>query len=250
MGFSFGATQALVSSTLPGARDTIGSVVAFGGYADLRSTLTFMMTGEHIEEGRGRRVDPDPYGRWLAVANSLLEVPGLGHMEELARAARNLALETGRHGTYAGDPRYDGLKAALRSTLSEDEQRIWDLVASPSGVRAPLGAARDLAADLADAALRTNPALDPRQRLRDVDRRVILAHGLDDLLIPYTETLRLRSWLPPRTRATVSITRLFTHSRSAGRLGMIQYPREFARYFALLIRVLAPIQSGRRTGPG
>jgi pimeloyl-ACP methyl ester carboxylesterase len=244
VGFSFGATQALMSSTLPAVRESLRSVVAFGGYAELRKALTFMMTGVHEDEGKGRRVVPDPYGRWVAVANNIQDIPQYAHMSELAGAAKALASEAGKLGVFAGDPSYDRMKSELGATLAPDEREIWDIIAPPTAVQPSIEAGRELAGLIADAALRKNPGLDPRQRLRNVDCKVVLAHGLDDRLIPYTETLRLRSWLPPQTRATVSITRLFAHSRGAGRLGYMHYPREFARYFTLLNRALRPGQGG------
>jgi pimeloyl-ACP methyl ester carboxylesterase len=238
LGFSFGATQALTGATLPGAADGIRSIVAFGGYCDFGTTLRFMMTGRHEVGGRIRQVLPDPYGRWIATANFLCEVPEFAGMTEVAEATLHLARESGRIGVFAGDPIYDRLKSELRGTLPPEQLEIWDLIAHPSGVTPPLEPGLRLADALATAAEQEHPELDPRPRLAAVDQKVLLAHGFDDRLIPFTETKRLREALPPAADVDVSITRLFSHSAEADGLGLLQYPREAARYFTLLHRAL------------
>jgi pimeloyl-ACP methyl ester carboxylesterase len=240
VGFSFGATQALMSATRPGIARSVRAVVGFGGYCDLGRTVRFMMTGEHEWQRVTRRLDPDPYGRWIVVGNYLTEVPEFAHMVELQRAARELALEAGRLGAYAADPLYDPIKARLREQLPAEQRELWDIFAPPQGVRPSLEESRILAAKLIEATVRKHPDLDPQPVLPYIDQKVVLVHGHDDRLIPYTETLRLRSHLSPGTNVTASITRLFAHSREADRLSALEYPRELARYFALLRRALQP----------
>lgn len=234
VGFSFGATQALVSATSPGTRERVRVVVGFGGYCDLERSLLCMLTGEHEWRGMRHRLDPDPYGRWIVASNYLAAVDGA--LAAVGRAAHALAGEAGRRGAFAADALYDPLKASLRSGLTPRQREVWDLVAPPAGVRPPTDETRDLAARLTAAALSVHPQLEPREALARVDQRVVLAHGLDDQLIPYTETLRLREALGPRARVSVTITRLFAHSRSAERLGAAKFPLEALRYLRLLHR--------------
>jgi pimeloyl-ACP methyl ester carboxylesterase len=240
VGFSFGATQALISASKPGIREAVRSVVGFGGYCDLGRTVRCMMTGEHEWNGVQRRFEPDPYGRWIIVGNFLTQIPEFAHMVELERAAHSLAVESGLRGAYAAEAEYDDFKARLREELPPGQRETWDLIAPPSDVLPPLEAARELSAKLEAAALRIAPELDPRPALATLDQDIVLAHGHDDRLIPYTETLRLQEALPPDARAQVWITRLFAHSREADRLGLTQYPTELGRYVALLNRALRP----------
>ncbi|MQA92072.1 MAG: hypothetical protein GEU90_17910 [Gemmatimonas sp.] len=229
VGFSFGATQALMSATRPKIARSVRAIVAFGGYCDLGRTVHFMTTGEHEWKGDCRRIEPDPYGRWIVVGNYLTDVPQFAHMRELQEAARELAMEAGRLGTYAADPVYDPVKSRLRSRLPREQQEIWDVFAPPYGIQAPLEESRALAVKLFEATLRRHPGLDPKAVLRGVDQKVVLIHGHDDRLIPFTETLRLRSHLPPEAAVTSYVTWLFAHSREAERLGALEYPRELAR---------------------
>jgi pimeloyl-ACP methyl ester carboxylesterase len=238
VGFSFGATQALVTASRPELRDVLRAVVGFGGYCDLERTLRFMLTGEHEWRGIRYRLEPDPYGRWIVAANYLTSVPEYAGMQALADAARELAAEAGREGAYAGDARYDATKARLRERLSDAEREIWSLIAPPTGAAPPPGPTRELADHLVHAALRVHPALDPHPVLPALDRTVVLAHGQDDHLVPFTETLRLQALLEPHADVSATITRLFAHSGGADRLPLRHYPGEALRYLRLLARAL------------
>lgn len=238
VGFSFGATQALITAAHPELRQVIRSVLAFGGYCDLVRTVRFMMTGEHAWDGVRYAADPDPYGRWIVAANYLTRAQGYETAGAVARAARALAAEVGRRFVYAGDQIYDPLKVELRAELEPADREVWDLLAPPSGQPAPAEPARALADALVTAAMSVHPQLDPRSVLGDLDRKVFLAHGRTDLLIPFSETLRLRQHLPPASSPTVAITRLFAHSRAADRLRLHEYPLEGYRYYRLLSAAL------------
>lgn len=241
VGFSMGATQALIAAADPAIGARVRTVVGFGGYYDLRRTVRCMVTGEHEWGGRSYTLDPDPYGRWIVAANYLTRVPGCGGMGRVAEALHNLAMEAGRRGISATLADYDPIKATVRETLTEDEQRVWDLLAPPAArPPADLGAARDLAGDLAGAALAAEPLLDPAPYLHlpSLRGRVVLGHGRDDRLIPFTETLRLHSHLPPGADASVTITGLLAHSTGAKGLRALAYTREGLKFFRLLGRAL------------
>jgi hypothetical protein len=236
VGFSFGATHALVSAA-HGRMGEVRSVVGFGGYCDLRRTLRFMMTGDHEWQGKRYRLEPDPYGRWIVAANYLTSAEGYGGMDAVAAAAGELAAEAGRVGAYAGDPRYDASKARLRAALQGQERKLWDLLAPPTGVRPAEAPAYELAEALVVAALAHHPQLDPRAVLPRLRRPLVLAHGFSDHLIPFTETLRLRTHLAHDAPVHTTVTRLFAHSSEA-RLPPHRYPTELARYALLLARAL------------
>ena len=241
-GFSFGATQALMAAADPSLHGELRSVVGFGGYCDLPRMVRSLMTGEHEWKGQTEQLDPDPYGRWIIVGNYVTRVPGYEGMTEVARLALELAVEAGRVGKYAGWADYDALKARMRATLSPPEQEVWDVIAPPAGHTPPdLERARRMAGDFAAAALSVDPGLDPQPRLADVRARVVLAHGHEDRLIPYTESLRLFEKLAPHADVSVTITRLFAHSTHGTGSGAMHYAREGWRFFRLLDRALGAV---------
>jgi hypothetical protein len=238
IGFSFGATQAVIAAADPALHDIVRVVVGFGGYADLPRMVRALMTGEHDWHGVAETMDPDPYGRWAMVANYLTRVPGFEAMDAVARGALELAVEAGVRGIMSWEPDYDPLKAEIRERLSPTEQAVWDVVAPPAG-QPPRDRelAERLARGFADAALRFDPGLDPARHVGGLRARVILSHGHEDRLIPYTESLRLHALLAPVTDCSVTITRLFAHSTHLGG-GPIHYVREGWRFVRLLDRAL------------
>lgn len=243
VGFSFGATQALMAAADPHVHGAIRSVVGFGGYADLGRMLTALFAGEHEWEGKQYRLDPDPYGRWAVVGNYLTLLPGYEHMHAVQEAALELALEAGRRRAWAWEAEYDPLKAEIRARLAPDEQKVWDIVAHPAGQEDSIrDAGRELAARFAAAALEHDPGLDPRPHLPAlVGRRIVLSHGRADRLIPFTESLRLASMMPPGAEASATITGLFAHSAGAGRIHPVAQVRETSTFIGLLNRALASV---------
>lgn len=240
IGFSFGATQAVMAAADPALHGHLRTVLGFGGYCDLRATLRFLFTGEHEWRGERFHQDPDPYGRWVVVGNYVTWIPGHEHMTALADAARALAIHAGEFKAWAWDPVYDAKKAELRETLAEDERRIWDVIAAPAAAPLDREAGRTLADTFADAALTQDPGLDPRSRLASVKARILLTHGRQDRLIPFTETLRMREMMPPGVQVDSTITGLFAHSAAAW-LHPMDWARETGRFVGLLNRALGSL---------
>lgn len=239
IGFSFGATQALIAAADPRLRDALKAVVGFGGYASVERMIRAIFTGEHEWRGVEYRMDPDPYGRWVLAGNYLTLVPGYEHMHAVRDAALALAVEAGRRGAFAWEAEYDALKAEVRATLAPDEQPVWDLLAPPAGQPLhDLEGARRMAASFAEGALRQDPRVDPRPYFPALRGRVTLSHGRADRLIPFTESLRLTSLLPAHLDATCTITGLFAHSAGAGKLHPVAWGRETLTFVRLLNRAL------------
>lgn len=240
VGFSFGATQALVTASRPELREEIRGVVSFGGYCDPIATFSYAFTGEHEWKGIRSNLAPDPYGRWIVTANYITDLPEFADMHRLASGAHRLAAEAGRSGLYAGDPALDSLKTSIRAGLSGAEREVWDLIAPDAGAVPPPEATRPLGNRIAHAALARHPALDPRPVLPALRHSTVLAHGYYDQLIPYTETLQLHEHLSPYCPSHLSISRFFAHSREAPPLRIREYPLEMFRYLRLLDRALSP----------
>ncbi|HLU25502.1 MAG TPA: dienelactone hydrolase family protein [Longimicrobiales bacterium] len=240
IGFSFGATQALVAAADPRLKGHLAAVAAWGGYCDVFRLFRFGYTGEHELDGRSYRTDPDPYGRWIMGANYLTAIPGFEDNGRTAAALGRLAEAAGKAGLHAWDGYFDPLKAELRAALPAEQRPVFDLFAPPAG-QPPHDPerAREVAEALAAAALRVDPLLDPGPALSRLDCRVLLAHGRDDRVVPFTETIRLGRALDARRLAACTITGLFEHSGGTSReLGPFGVAAEAARFVALLNRIL------------
>jgi dienelactone hydrolase len=239
-GFSFGATQSLIAATDDVIASQLAGITAWGGYADLQRVFRFGLTGMHEYDGVTYAAKPDPYGVWIMAGNYLPFVPGLADARAVADALHALAVESGEVGAYAWDPVYDASKHHLRAALPPRHRQLFDMLAPPANARRPdEQRALELAEALAATALERDPLLDPRPFLDGVRTPVIVAHGRDDRLIPFSEGMRLARELPASVVKDMSITALFQHSGGTQNgLGAIGTAREAVRFTALLTRVL------------
>src|SRR5690606_11490725 len=122
----------------------------------------------------------DPYGRWLLLGNYLTAMPGHAGDGETARALLDLAVEAGRTGVPASDPRLEPFRSRFRAGLPRDQVELFDTLAPPAGE--PQSETPDslaIAADLTAAALADDPLFDPGPFLPNLRRPTLLAHGRD-----------------------------------------------------------------------
>jgi pimeloyl-ACP methyl ester carboxylesterase len=241
VGFSFGATQALIAATRPELQGHLAGVAAWGGYAHLEALTRFTFFGEHDLDGRTYRRDPDPYGRWILAGNYLGLLPEHARDRALPDALLGLALEAGRRTIMSWDPRLDPLKREVRQRLDPEAREVFDLIAPPVGTTLDEEGRERLElllGRLLELVAVQEPLLDPAPYLGRVPVPVFLAHGRDDRLIPWTEMIRLRRALPPGRVAASGLTGLFAHSGGRRAFPTPGTVREAARFVALLRRML------------
>ena len=213
IGFSFGAPQAAIASNHDDLAGEIAAVVSFGGYCDLERTLRCQLTGLHEWEGVTRRIDPDPYGRWVLASNYLTEVPGCEEAGDVAASLRRLAISATELRLPAWDSRHDALKAELRDRLATRWRALFDMFAPASDSSLVGGEECEaMAIDLAGACRASTPLLDPGPVIGQIRVPVHLIHGRGDRLVPYTESLRFKKALSEDLSARVTVTSLFVHS--------------------------------------
>jgi pimeloyl-ACP methyl ester carboxylesterase len=240
IGFSFGATQALIAACDPAVERAIRGIAAWGGYAELHRVFRFGILGDHELDGVKYHMEPDPYGAWIMGGNYVCGIPGHEDSRVLAESLHRLAITAGQSRVYAWDPKFDPLKRELRAMLPPHDVVLFDVLARPSGGPiADPALANKLANDLADAALRIDPLLDPTAFLPRVRVRTLVAHGRDDRLVPFTESVRLARALSAAVARDSVTTALFAHSGGTRPdLGRIGVAREGVRFTVLLKRIL------------
>jgi dienelactone hydrolase len=239
-GFSFGATQALIAATDPEVQSLLHGIAAWGGYCVLDRLFVFGMTGEHELDGTNYLLPPDPYGAWVMAGNYLTSIPGHESDGAVARALHELAFEAGRVGAHAWEPVYDDKKRRLRATLPPDKVELFDIVA-PLTTDAPgdRDYRRSLGLALSETVQRVDPGLDPEPHLGRVGVNVLVAHGRDDRLIPFTESIRLSRALPPERLQGCTITGLFAHSGGTNTgIGALHLAGEGLRFVRVLRNIL------------
>lgn len=238
IGFSFGAPHAIAATGHADLRDELAGSVAFGGYCSLQRTVRFLMTGTHDWNGRTQSSTPDAYGRWIVASNYLTAVPGYESATDVTAALRALCAEAGDHGIPAVDPRLDVLKAALRAELPEERRTLFDLFAPAAATLPDPAQAGAMGEALAEAARRTEPAIEPAPALAGVELPVHMLHARHDNLIPYSEGLRLHRCIPERTPSVITVTRLFGHSGQNSFPSLLRALQELPVFLPALGRML------------
>ncbi len=181
-GLSFAMGPGVIAALEPAIRERVRFLFCIGGYFDLVAEMRFVTTGAFRERGGPNgdgpwlHMAPDSYGRWVLCASLADAVP-----DEASRAV---------------------LRAIVERRIPDGEADIADLVAQltdPTG-RALLAFVSNCDParfDALYAALSEPMRIDiasmdvARQDLSGLRARLILVHGVDDDLIPYTESQAL-----------------------------------------------------------
>lgn len=190
VGFSFGAGPALLAAaSLP----ELALVGSFGGYADLRRVAAYITTGAHEIDGRRHARRQEQYNRWKLLALLAPLVPDEDERDRLdAIARRRLA-----------DPASS--VRDLETALGADGRAIMALVTNDRE-----HAVAGLIAALPAAAREALDALSPLPAIPRLRGRLLIAHGMEDESIPFTESVRLAraAAAPP----TLVVFRTFHHT--------------------------------------
>jgi hypothetical protein len=179
---SYAVGPAILAALTPEARQRVRFIVGVGGYYDVVAAITFFTTGHYRpapgEPWRYRR--PNEYGKWIFARSNA---------ERLSDPAdRRLLFELAER--KLAQPLAD--VSFLAARLGPDGASIYRLLvnADPESTAALVAAL--------PAALRSEiEALDLRRRdLSMLEAHLILVHGRDDAIIPYTESVDLAAAVP------------------------------------------------------
>ncbi len=175
---SVAAGPALLAALAPEVRDRVAFVLLIGGYHDLLATLTFSITGYFQADGQWQQREPKDLGKWVFVLSNADRVRDEND--------RRLLMEMARLRVEERDP------SVLAPRLGAEGQNVYRFVSN----RDPQKSAQLFAA-LPPAVTAEVEALSPSKRnLTPLRARVILVHGYDDAIIPYTESIALAQALP------------------------------------------------------
>lgn len=193
-GFSYGAGPTIIAACQPKIRDKVRFVVSFGGYYDLKNVLSYIGTGYFEFEGQRYFRPPQEYGKWVFLANNLDLVRSAKDRSILQEVVKvKLKNEKAPINLYLEKLGKEGQD--ILALLSHNDPKQTETIIK----RLPLPIQRDLEALAVSAAL------------PNLKAHIILAHGEDDDLIPFTETLRLAQAVPDPQRSYCKIIRTFTH---------------------------------------
>lgn len=237
---SYGVLPALRFTADPARADQVAGLLLYGGYADVRRSFRFVLTGQ--TDGAPDR-EPD-VRLWPVTLMNLPELPGVGpertalHRAWLAWMAETWLL--------------DGTDRALWWQRADHYGR--DL---PESLRSTYRMGCGLepgALELVRAYLDENPAFIERFSAATYAPRVrapvVILHGSDDPVVPASEALALRDVLAPHTRVEAHITGLYGHTRLASLGEILRMGRALWRELHTAWQVVRGIARLARRGNG
>jgi hypothetical protein len=178
--FSYGVGPALLAALQEDARMRVRFVVGVGGYHDLSRAVRYFTTGYYRAAGAWQYLTPDDYGK-LVLVSSAQSYLGEADAELLAAMAER------RLKDRAAD------LSDLAARLGPAGRAVYDLVTNSDPEAFPKRFAAlpaRLRADLAALSLHDKD-------LGGLAARLILVHGRNDDLIPWTESVALAAAVPP-----------------------------------------------------
>lgn len=179
---SYAVGPALLAALEEDTRHRVRFLVAIGGYYDIQAVVRFFTTGHYREQADGpwRRREPNAYGKWVFVRGNA------GRLED--RRDRALVAEM-------AERKLEGLDADigdLVAGLGVEGRAVHALIVNRDPDQVPA-----LIAALPEVVREDMAALDLKGRdLSKLAARLILVHGRDDAIIPYSESKALAAALP------------------------------------------------------
>jgi dienelactone hydrolase len=193
-GFSYGSGPTIIAASRPVIGEKVRFIVSFGGYYDLKNVLSYLATGNFEFEGKRYFRKPQEYGKWVFLENNLDLVTSAQDRLILQRILEiKLKDEQASIEQFLPLLGEEGKNALALLSHSDPKQTEMLLQKLPSNIRSSIEA------------LSVAPAL------KQVKADLILAHGEDDDMIPYTETLRLAQAAPDPRRVYLQILKSYAH---------------------------------------
>ena len=164
----------------PEIRDDVRFILAVGGYYDLSTTLTFATTGYYHDGQAWQYHEPNDYAKWVFMLSNVEKLGNRTDREILSQVAKRMLKKQGADAAEFISQLTPEGHAVYEFINNTDVDNTNALLAQlPSEVRSEIHA------------LSLNS-----YELAHLSARVILVHGFDDPIIPYTESVALARALP------------------------------------------------------
>jgi dienelactone hydrolase len=224
IGMGSGAGPMLLAAADPRIRDRVRVVATVGGYYDLRNVLSFELTGAYEYGGHPGYLRPEASLRWMVAYRNLDLLRSSDDRRKLVKiiekqnryevaAAESLAKSLGPEG-----------RALHAFFVNTDQERFAPLY---EGLSLPV---RDYVFQLS-----------PARAIQYITATFIIAHGMDDDSIPYTESLRLADAVGDKNRVRLALLPHLTKSGAVGSSPVDLYRRYVMggwRLFAAIYKIL------------
>jgi len=188
MGIGCGTGPMLLAAADPRIRDRVGMVVTVGGYYDLRTVLSFSLTGVYEYRGDRGYVRPDASLRWMFAYKNLDLLRSSDDREKL----RKIIEKRNRYEVAAAE--------SLARSLGPEGRALHAFLVNTDHDRfAPLY--ENLSLPVREYVYQLSPA----RAIKYITASFIIIHGIDDYSIPYTESMRLADAVGDKKRVFLSL---------------------------------------------
>ena len=231
--FSFAVGPAVLAALEQDIRDRVRFVFGVGAYHDLRHAIRFFTTGYFEEDGELRSAEFSEYGRLVfakSVQDQLRDPTDRATLEAMVEAKmKNPAADL----------------SALAGGLGPEGQSVYRLLTNADPERTPA-----LISGLPEETVAMIDALTLADKdLHALRARLILVHGKNDELIPYTESIALAGAAAPSRSRVIIVNNALGHVdlRFSGLLSAQFWTQELPDAFrvlravALLMREREPV---------
>lgn len=173
--FSYAVGPAVLAALDPAIRDKVGFILSVGGYYNIEKTITFFTTGYFLHQNEWHFLEPNEYGKWVFVLSNLERLADPIDKTNIHKIARR----------KMNNP--NAIIDDLTMDLSPEASSILMLLQNQDPELAP-----NLILNLPTAIRTDLSALDLSNKdLNQLKAHLILLHGTDDNIIPYTESIAL-----------------------------------------------------------
>ena len=177
---SVASAPAFMAALNPEIRDDVRFILAVGGYYDLSTTLTFATTGYYHDGHAWQYHEPNDYAKWVFLLSNVEKLGSRTDRAILSQVAKRMLKKQGADA------------AELVSQLTPEGHAVYELINNTD-----VDNTNALLAQLPSEVRSEIHALSLNSyELTHLSARVILVHGFDDPIIPYTESVALARALP------------------------------------------------------
>jgi len=180
---SYAVGPAFLAALLEDTSRHVGFIISIGGYYDIIASITYITTGAFRDypDGRWRFAEVERRAKWIFLSANTHWVSDPRDADLLSRIARV------RRDRPAADV------SALEAALGPEGRRVYQLFINNDPDRVPT-----LITALPGPLQQQIRALDlAALDLRALPAHIILIHGRNDLMVPYTESIKLANALRP-----------------------------------------------------
>jgi len=173
--FSYAVGPAVLAALNPQIRERVNFILSVGGYYDIEQVITFFTTGYFQNDNGWQYLEPNEYGKWVFVLSNVERLSNPLDKEIFFKIAQR---KMNNPNTSIDD---------LIINLTVEANSILTLLQNQNYNYAP-----SLITDIPKAIRADLDALNLSNKdLTKLKAKLILLHGTDDDIIPYTESIAL-----------------------------------------------------------